>query len=48
MKEKIFFQNNRLKFSFAWYDLWIGFFIDSSKKKLYICPLPTLLITINF
>ena len=33
-----------MKISFAWYDLWIGVFIDTKKKRVYICPLPTLLI----
>ena len=47
MKEVIFYQNNKFKFSFAWYDLWMGFFMDTNKKRLYICPLPTLLFTIN-
>jgi len=47
MKEFIIFQNQKFKFSFAWYDLWIGAFVDTAKKKLYICPIPTLLFTIN-
>jgi hypothetical protein len=25
---------------FAWYDLWIGLFIDAKKKRLYIFPIP--------
>lgn len=32
---------------FAWYDLWIGVFIDATNHVLYICPLPTLLITVQ-
>jgi len=47
MKSLTLFQTSRLKISFAWYDLWIGIFIDTNKKKLYICPIPTLLFTIN-
>ncbi len=37
----------RIKFLFAWYDLWIGFFWDSKKKWLYILPLPMIGIIIN-
>lgn len=48
MKEIIFFQNPKFKFSFAWYDLWVGFFIDAEKRKIYFCPLPAVLFTIKF
>ena len=48
MKEKIFFENKHFKFSFAWYDFWIGFFIDTKKRKLYFCLIPTLLVTVNY
>ena len=47
MKEIIIFQTKKIKFSFAWYDLWIGAFVDTNKKRLYICLIPTLLLTIN-
>jgi hypothetical protein len=47
MKELVFYQNKKFKFSFTWYDLWIGAFVDTNKKRLYICFIPTLLITIN-
>lgn len=30
----------RLKIFFAWYDLWIGAYIDVKDKSLYVCPLP--------
>ena len=29
---------------FAWYDLWIGFYYDRSKRIIYYCPLPCLVI----
>ena len=25
---------------FRWYDLWIGLFIDTKGKAIYICPVP--------
>ncbi len=33
---------------FAWYDLWIGAYWDRKTRTLYVCPLPTLLVTIPF
>jgi hypothetical protein len=33
---------------FAWYDLWIGVFIDRTKRRLYILPLPCIGIVIDF
>ena len=47
MKDIEIFKIKRVRLSVAWYDIWIGFFIDSEKKKLYICPLPCVLFTIN-
>jgi len=25
---------------FAWYDIWVGFFIDTKKKRVYFFPIP--------
>lgn len=33
---------------FAWYDLWIGVFIDRHKKRAYVFPVPTLGIVIDW
>jgi hypothetical protein len=30
----------RVRPIFAWYDLWVGAFVDRSKRRLYIFPLP--------
>lgn len=27
---------------FAWYDLWIGVYIDRARRAVYVCPLPCL------
>jgi len=29
-----------IRFIFAWYDLWIGFFVDTNKKLVYFFPVP--------
>ena len=29
---------------FAWYDLWVGAYIDVKNKTLYVCPLPCVVI----
>lgn len=33
---------------FAWYDLWIGVFIDPAKRRVYIFPLPCLGIVVTW
>lgn len=38
----------KFKLLFAWYDLWIGIFIDKSKRKIYIFPIPCLGIVIQY
>lgn len=39
----------KIRLLFAWYDLWIGIFIDRQKDMLYILPVPMLgiVITLN-
>lgn len=32
---------------FAWYDLWVGAYVDRKNRVLYVCPLPCLLIEIR-
>lgn len=38
----------KIKPLFAWYDLWIGIFIDAYRTKIYILPLPMLGIVIDY
>lgn len=37
----------RVSLKFAWYDIWVGVFIDTKKRRVYVCPIPTILITIE-
>lgn len=25
---------------FRWYDLWVGVFVDTKNRTLYVCPVP--------
>ena len=38
----------KVTLQFKWYDLWIGFFWDKKSKTLYFCPLPMLVIKMEF
>lgn len=38
----------KIKPLFAWYDLWVGFFWDSAKRRLYVLPLPCVGVVIQF
>lgn len=38
----------KIKLFFAWYDFWIGWFYDKSKRILYICLLPTIVLKLDF
>lgn len=33
---------------FAWYDIWIGAFIDRPKRRIYIFPIPCFGVVISF
>jgi len=32
---------------FAWFDLWVGIFIDRPKRRIYVFPLPCIGIVIE-
>ena len=38
----------RIKPLFAWYDIWIGVFIDTRKQRLYVLPIPCVGVVIDF
>jgi len=40
--------NIKINTFFRWYDIWVGFYIDKSKKTLYFCPLPMIGLKIDF
>ena len=31
---------SKVRFVFAWYDLWIGVYVDKKKRRVYVFPLP--------
>lgn len=44
MNERYYYE---FKVFFAWYDIWIGMYIDKKKETLYICLLPCVVIRIK-
>lgn len=37
----------KVSLHFLWFDFWIGLFWDKTKKVLYFCPLPMVVIKIE-
>ena len=37
-----------IRLMFAWYDIWVGVFIDRAKRRIYILPLPCVGIVIDY
>jgi len=40
-------KKSRVSFILAWYDFWVGFYLDTNKRKLYILPIPCVGIVIQ-
>ncbi len=38
---------SRLTVAFKWYDFWVGAYWDRQERVLYVCPLPTLCISVD-
>ena len=36
-----------ISIKFVWYDIWFGVFVDHNAKIIYVCLIPTILITIK-
>lgn len=41
-------KKRRLKLQFKWFDLWVGIFIDTKKKIIYVCFVPTIIISFKY
>ena len=37
-----------MKFIFAWYDFWVGWYWDRENRRLYILPFPMIGMMIQF
>lgn len=38
----------RVKLLFKWFDLWVGVYIDTKKRFIYICPVPMIVVRIRY
>lgn len=38
----------KVRLMFAWYDLWVGVFVDRPRRRVYIFPLPMLGLRVDF
>lgn len=38
----------RIRLFFRWYDLWVGAYWSRGERALYVCPLPTIGLRIEF
>jgi hypothetical protein len=37
----------KIRLFFAWYDLWVGVFVDTAKRRIYVFPLPCIGVRID-
>lgn len=37
----------RISLFFAWYDMWVGAYIDRENRTVYVCPLPMVVLRIQ-
>lgn len=37
-----------IQFLFAWYDIWIGVFVDTKKRRVYVFPIPCFGLILDF
>jgi hypothetical protein len=38
----------RIRLFLAWYDCWVGWYWSREKRTLYMCPLPMLVLALEF
>ena len=38
----------RVRVGFAWYDLWVGVFVDLPRRRVYVLPVPCLGLVISW
>ena len=43
----ILWSRGRVTLLWAWFDLWIGAYLDVDGKALYLCPVPTICIRVS-
>jgi len=37
----------KVKWFWAWFDFWVGFYYDRRKSILYVCPVPTIVLAFS-
>jgi len=38
----------RVRLIFAWYDLWVGVYIDRPRRRVYVLPLPMVGVMVSW